>query len=153
MTNCRPSQLEEFNLNRACIHEAGHTVIALHFGVEVSSIEVVRSKPTVMVDLERMNPQVRFIFLAGGAAGECHRYKNYDQQGVAGDQQKIKEWLGGSITDYLSDALKIVAANDDRLNKLSEKLAWKWQCNSLGEAFEGGPENHVLLWKSEIDLI
>ena len=146
-------QLEEFNLNRACIHEAGHTVVALHFGFEVLAIQVVDRKPEVKVSVDQMSPQERFIFLAAGAAGECSRFKNYDQQGAAKDQQEIEKYRGSSITNYLADALEIVSANEDRLNNFFKRLVWNWQCCSSGEAFESGTESYLLLSKSDIDII
>jgi len=131
-------------------------VIALHFGIDVFAIEVINGKSQVSIlqnDYNRMTSQERFIILAGGVAGECCFFKNHDLDGKRDDEIKLEKAGGGSIEDYLSDAMAILSANDGRFNRLNKELVRKWETAKLEAFFDAGPENYVLLSKSEIDLI
>lgn len=55
---------------RAACHEAGHTVVGLYFGFRVDKIEVADRRPRIMCDMDSHEPAERFLFLAGGIAGE-----------------------------------------------------------------------------------
>jgi len=60
------------DLKRPSCHEAGHTLVALYFGFRVEGIEVFEGRLQTMcqLDAEDRTDKERFIFLAGGIAGE-----------------------------------------------------------------------------------
>ena len=131
-------------------------MIALHFGIDVDAIEVINGKSQVSIlrnDYDRMTSQERFIFLAGGVAGECRFLKTHDQDGKRDDEIKLEQAGGGSIEDYLSDAMAILSANDARFNRLNKELVRKWDIARIEASLDAGLENFVLLSKSEIALI
>ncbi len=97
------------DLKRPSCYEAGHAVVALFFGFCVERIEVFEGRLRTMcqLDAEDKTDKERFIFLAGGIAGEQSGLGHYDPGGCNDDQKKISERGGQSIETYLADGAGI----------------------------------------------
>jgi hypothetical protein len=143
-------------MNRAMSHEAGHAVIALHFGFDIAGIGVANRLPyTSISDLDspERTPEQRYIFLAAGIASEYLAFGDYDEGAMGSDQKFIQEWGGGIITDYLPDALDILRANESRLNRIKNQLALKWVSGRAEAQFSETPDSYELLTRQELDEI
>jgi hypothetical protein len=104
-------------------HEAGHVTTALHLGFRVDGIEIFQGKPRTMCDLyaaDRTNEE-RYVFLAGGIAGETSDFRNYDRAACGDDQARISELGGGSIETYLPAASGIIKAHKGTFDELKKK--------------------------------
>jgi len=111
---------------RAMSHEAGHAVVGLHFGFRIDRIDVKDGRPRTechLDSLERSNRE-RFVFLAGGIAGErvFDPASDYDHAASGNDQSMITERGGESIAEYLPEALKILHLHEKVLRGLRERL-------------------------------
>ena len=143
-------------LIQAIRHEAGHAVIALHYGFNISKISVVNRVAKVLIpesDWLRINATERYVFLAGGIAGEFVAWRNYDRQGLEHDQKMIYEFGGGPIATYLPDALAILRANQRLLDRLVEVLNTNWIKSSVEASVDSDPDSFDLLERSELDQL
>jgi hypothetical protein len=113
-------------VERAMSHEAGHAVVGLHFGFRIDGIDVKSGRPRTechLDSLERSNRE-RFVFLAGGIASEkvFDSASDYDHAASGNDQSMITERGGGSIAEYLPEALRILHSREKVLRCLKERL-------------------------------
>jgi hypothetical protein len=110
----------------AIFHEAGHAVVALHFGFLVEGIAVSNGRPYTEIDLDspQNSPRERFIVLAAGIAGEKFLYndEDYDRDAAQGDQHEISERGGGDIESYFKEAFDVLLANKIRFHALIKEL-------------------------------
>jgi hypothetical protein len=141
-------------MNRAMIHEAGHAVIALHFGFDIGQIAVTDRLPHISIsdlDVPERSRQERYTFLAGGIASELLTLKNYDQGAMGADQRMISERGGGPITDYLPVALAILRENEDRFKRIKNELTLRWISARAEAQFSSDPDCYDLLSRPELD--
>jgi hypothetical protein len=140
---------------RGSCHEAGHTVVALHFGFRVEGIDVREGRFCVMCDLDTANKtdEERFIFLAGGIAGEKYRLGTFDQGGYAGDQSEISERGGESIESYAPRAIEIIESNHACFEELKKKITLCAVARSMEMSITGGKNSFKLVTAAEIEQI
>ena len=111
---------------RAACHEAGHTVVGLHFGFQIHKIDVTAGRPNVKCELD--SPQrsagERYIYLAGGIAGEkfFEPGSDYDRLASGRDQIMITDRQGGSIEEYLPVALEVLRLKQKAWRAFRERL-------------------------------
>ena len=132
---------------RPSSHEAGHTLVGLFLGFQIEGIEAFEGRLRTMchLDAEDRTHQERFIFLAGGIAGEKSVLGNYDPGGCKDDQQKITERGGKSIETYLPEATKIIESNHECFLELKRKITIRVIEESMGAAISGGKNSFKLL--------
>ena len=136
-------------------HEAGHLTTALHLGFGVSSLKVIGGKPTTMCELdaeERTNEE-RYLFLAGGIAGEKHHLGRYDKDACADDQAKISALSGGPIESYLPGALDIVVAHKKLFDELKKKIKIKMLERQMVGMVVGASNTFEILSEVEIGQV
>lgn len=134
------------DLKRPSCHEAGHVVVALFIGFHIEGIEVCEGRLLTMCELDaggRTNRE-RFIFLAGGIAGEKCDLGTYDSVGCKDDQKKISERGGGAIETYLTDAVGIIELNMQCFRELRKRIT-KRAIEESGEMEMSGSENSFKL--------
>jgi hypothetical protein len=137
-------------------HEAGHTVVGLHYGFQIDRIDVFEGKFRTMCVLdavERTNDE-RYVFLAGGVAGERAGLNNqYDAAGYKDDQEKITARGGASIETYLPTATVIFTANRVCLNQLKSRIANRAVQKVAERMMFGGSNSFGLLSREDIQEI
>jgi hypothetical protein len=147
---------------RGICHESGHTVLGLHFGFDVEKIQLTDGRPNVACDLDspERNPNHRFLFLAGGIAGETLAFPNthYDVEASGRDQAMITELGGGHIEEYLDEALKIISSYKKVFSALQIKMIPKWLEGemeiALTSTLSGSPRHSFqLLSREEIEQV
>jgi hypothetical protein len=143
-------------LIRAVRHEAGHAVIALHYGLSMSRISVEdRVAKTFIKDSDwlAIGASERYVFLAGGIAGEFVAWGNYDRQGLEHDQKLISQFGGGPIETYLPTALEILRTHQRLLDRLAQVLNANWIKSSVEASVEANPDSFDLLEPGELDQL
>jgi hypothetical protein len=136
-------------------HESGHVVVALHQGFHVEGIQIFQGKPRTMCQLDtvgRTNSE-RYVFLAGGIAGETRDLKNYDPDACGDDQAKIIEFGGGSIDIYLPAALAIIDAHSGSFQTLKTKIAIRMIERKMEGMLVGSGNTFEVLPRAEIERI
>ena len=143
------------DLKRPSCHEAGHAVVALSFGFRVEGIEVFEGRLRTMcqLDAEDRTDKERFIFLAGGIAGEKSDLGHYDSGGCIDDQKKISERGGGSIETYLADAAGIIESNKECFRDLRKKITIRAIERSMEISISSGKNSFKLVTGDEIQQI
>jgi hypothetical protein len=137
-------------------HEAGHTVVALHYGFQLDRIDVSQGKFRTMcvLDAPERTDEERYVFLAGGVAGEKAGLNNqYDAGGYKDDQEKITARGGASIETYLPAATAIVSANRACLDKLKGQIANRAVQKVAERMISGGSNSFGLLTSEDIQEI
>ena len=129
--------------------------MGLHFGFHIEGINVKEGHLHLLTDLDSATskPNERFVFLAAGIAGEEFFYRNYDPQAMSLDQQMISDRGGGSIKNYLPQALDILTANESRLRKLRERLIVRVTECAAEASFDSGSDSFNVLTASELAAI
>lgn len=143
-------------MKRAIHHEAGHAVIALHYGFNVSKIAVAGRAIRVLIpssDWLDIATAERRVFLAGGVAAEVMKFGNYDTDGSTKDQEMIRESGGGAIEDYLAEALVILRGNEQLLNRIVNRLGAKWTIARAEASFDLDPDSYDLLDRAELEQL
>lgn len=141
---------------RAVRHEAGHAVIALNYGLNISKISVVNRVAKVLIadsDWLAIDAAQRFVFLAGGIAGEFVAWGNYDHKGMESDQAMIRHLGGGAIKEYLPQAVAILRANRRLLDHLAEVLNTNWIKSSVEASVDSDPDSFDLLERAELEQL
>lgn len=141
-------------MNRAAAHEAGHVVIALHFGFDVLRIAMSDGLAHVSIsdfDDPRKTPMERYVVLAGGIAAENLKFGNYDQQAMGADQKEISFRGGGPINDYLNGAVAILRAQEGTFERIIHELSLRWITARLEAQFTSEPDTYEILSGSELD--
>ncbi len=143
------------DLKRPSCHEAGHAVVALHFGFHVEGIEAFEGRLHTMcqLDAEDRTDMERFVFLAGGIAGEQSGLGHYDSGGCNHDQKKISERGGESIETYLADAAGIIESNKECFLELRNKITITTIERSMEMSISGGKNSSRLVTGDEIQQI
>jgi hypothetical protein len=131
---------------RAIWHEAGHPVVALNLGLRAADIWY--KNGNFECTHAQCSGQHICIVLAAGAASEKLRFNGYSTKGSSADAERIIE-LGGSIDEYLPEALELLAAYRRELELMAEELGKNW-CQS---AFSGRPNPFKLMSTEEIEGI
>jgi hypothetical protein len=137
-------------------HEAGHTVVALHYGFEIDRIEVFEGKFRTMcvLDAPERTHEERYVFLAGGVAGEkAGLHNQYEEGGYKDDQEKITARGGASLETYLPAATAILTANEACLNQLKTRIANRAVQEVLERTISGGSNSFGLLTSDDIQAI
>lgn len=140
---------------RASFHEAGHAVVGLHLGFLIAGIEVAQGRLCTMCDLdsgERTDAD-RFVFLAGGIAGEKSEFATYDFDGCKDDQAKVSERGGASIETYLAEAAKIIRLNKEAFDQLRKKIMMRLIAAGMTMSITGGKSSYKLLTEDELRQI
>ena len=143
-------------MNRAMVHEAGHAIIATQLGFEIIRIAVNVRMPQLQIanfDSPERTPAERYLVLVGGIASESLVLHGYDQQAMGADQKLIQERGGAQIDKYLPDGMKILTANQDRLDLLIEKLHLRWITARAEAQFTSDPDSFELLSGKEVEEI
>jgi hypothetical protein len=135
------------DLRRPICHEAGHAVVGLFLGFRIDGIEVFegRLRTICELDAKHRTDTERFIFLAGGIAGEKSGLGEYDPGGCNDDQKKILDRRGDSIKTYLPHAIGIIDSNRECFQELRRKIT--------NRAIEEGSETSITGGKSSFKLI
>jgi len=142
---------------RALCHEAGHAVVGLHFGFRIDEIKIDDGRPKVEAHLDspERTPKERYIFLTGGIAGEkrCDPTSDFDREASGRDQIMITDRAGGSIDEYLSEALDILRSHSKAFEELRRGLMTTWTAErlkaALEEKFGGRPRRSFQLLSQE----
>lgn len=142
-------------LARAICHEAGHLVIALHFGFRVDRLEIDKGKPLVTCDLDaaERSAQERYLLLTGGIAGEKLGIGNYDPAPCRRDQQQIAERGGESIETYLPEAVLLIESRKPIFDELRKQIMIKVITKSMEMMMVGGENSFRLFSGDEIRQI
>jgi hypothetical protein len=137
---------------RPICHEAGHIVVALHFGFRVDCIEVFqgRYRTRLALDDTERTDQERCVVLAGGIAGEELDYPNYDPGACGADQQLISKLNGGSIDNYLPAALDIVRAKEPCFRELRKRITIRVLEEQMVMSIAGSGNSFTLLTDIQI---
>jgi hypothetical protein len=140
------------SLKHPSSHEAGHVVVALSIGFVVDGIEVFEGRFRTMCQLDALDrtDNERFIFLAGGIAGEKIQRGHYFTDGCADDQQKISERGGESIETYLPYAVTIIDAYPDCFRKFTDMITKRAIERAMEMALSGGKNSFKLIPGKEI---
>lgn len=143
------------DLKRPSCHEAGYAVVALFLGFRVEGIEVFEGKFRTIchLDTQDKTDKERFIFLAGGIAGEKSDIGYYDPSGCVDDQSKISERGGESIETYLADAAGVIGSNKECFRELRKKITIKAIERSMEMSISGGKNSFKLITGTEIEQI
>ncbi len=143
------------DLKHPSCHEAGHAVVALFFGFRVEGIEAFEGRLCTMcqLDAEDRTDKERFIFLAGGIAGEKSDLGQYDSGGYNDDQKKISERGGESIETYLADAAGIIESNKGCFRELRKKITIRSIERSMEMSISSGKNSFKLVTGDEIQQI
>lgn len=116
-----------FDIKRAICHEVGHTTAALHFGFHVETVGLLKGMPRVVIGLD--GTENAMIVLASGIASEKLHFGNYDAEASGHDEGLIAEHGGGSITDYISEACRVVDSHEQFVRRLRKVMSLKWTAN------------------------
>ncbi len=150
----------DIDVRHAICHEAGHVVVGLHFGFHFNKIEVSNWRTQNICDMDSHDLAKRFVFLAGGIAGEkvCFPDSDYDREASADDQKKIDERGGGPIEEYFSEAREILRAHQNALELFRVRLTAAWEAKDLEDVIQvatgGKPRRSFgLLTQKQIDEI
>jgi len=140
------------DLKRPSCHEAGHAVVALFFGFCVDGIEAFEGRFRTMCELDAddRTDRERFIFLAGGIAGEKFGLGNYDSGGCNDDREKISERGGESIETYLTEAAAIIESNTECFRELRKNITIAAIERSMEMSITGGKSSFKLVAGDEI---
>ena len=143
------------DLKRPSCHEAGHAVVALFFGFRVEGIEVFEGRLRTMcqLDAKDRSDKERFIFLAGGIAGEKSDLGDYDSGGCNDDKKKISERGGESIEAYLTDATGIIESNKECFRELRKTITIRAIERSMEMSISSGKNSFKLVTGDEIQQI
>jgi hypothetical protein len=147
--------LHLMDLRHPSCHEAGHTVVGLYFGFRIDGIDVFEGRFRTLCDLDSVDrsDNERFVFLAGGIAGEQSGLGRYDFGGRNDDQTKISERGGGPIEAYLPEAIKIVESNGECLRQLRSRVTTRTMEKIMERQLSGGGNSFKLLTGEEIQSI
>jgi hypothetical protein len=135
-------------MNRDVIHEAGHAVVALHFGFHIEQVEVKDGlMRTVISDFDGPGRTAteKYLVLAGGISNETRTIGNFDRGAMGSDQEQIRVRGGGQIEGYSPEAQKILEANRPRLDLIVEKLSLRSIMARLEAQFSPDPDSYELL--------
>jgi hypothetical protein len=140
---------------RGYCHESGHTTVGLSRGFHVAGIDVFEGRLRTICELDAndRSDMDRFIFLAGGIAGEKVGLGNFDHGGCGDDQEKITERGGQSIEMYLADAAKIIESKKECFQELRKKIAIRVIEKRMERSISGGGNTFKLLSGDEIQQI
>jgi hypothetical protein len=137
---------------RPICHEAGHLIVGLHFDFRIERLEIAGGKPRVVCDLDAVerSSSERYIFLAGGIAGEKFGIGNYDPVPCRADQQQITERGGESIDTYLTEAVQVIAFYERCFGELRKQIICRAIEKTMQMAITGGENSFELLSDAEI---
>ncbi len=140
------------DLKRPICHEAGHAVVALFLGFRVDGIEAFEGRLRTMCELDAKDrtDTERFIFLAGGIAGEKSGLGKYDSGGCNDDQKKILDRGGESIETYLPHAAGIIDSNRECFQELRRKITNRAIEESSETLIAGGKNSFKLITGDEM---
>jgi hypothetical protein len=143
------------DLKRAACHESGHVVVALFYGFRVDGIEVFEGRFRTISDLDDSNraDKERFVFLAGGIAGEKSEFSGYDPTGCNDDRDKITQRGGGLIETHLDDAIKIIKSNDQCFREFRKKITTRSIEKQMEMSISGGKNSFKLVSGDKIQQI
>jgi len=143
------------SLSSASCHEAGHAIVALFFGFRIEGIEVFEGRFRTMcpIDAHDRTDKERFIFLAGGIAGEKSELGHYYAAGYNDDQKKISERGGESIESYLDDAAEIIQSHKECFRELREKIKVRAIEKIMEMSMSSGKNSFKLVTSDEIQQI
>lgn len=143
-------------MDRAMRHEAGHYVVGRHLGFCIQHIGLKNRLPATLA--ERNSDLGQSVlewctFMAGGIASENIYFGKYDPLGAASDQRSIHSIKGGSIEEYLPEALRILKINQRRLDSISSRLESASAIARIEAQFASDPDTYEILSNQELDQI
>lgn len=140
---------------RPSCHEAGHAVVGLHLNFNIEGIEVFEGRLRVMCQLDcgDRTDDERFVFLAGGIAGEKSEIGGYYSGGCKDDQAKISERGGKSIEVYLPEATRIIQSNRKCFDEMRKQIVIRAIEGSAVMSIARGKNLCKLLSGDELRLI
>ena len=140
---------------RPSCHEAGHAVVGLHLNFSIEGIEVFEGRLRTMCQLDcgDRTDEERFVFLAGGVAGEKSETGGYYSAGCKDDQAKIFQRGGKSIEAYLPEAARIIQSNKKCFDEMRKRIVMRTIEGSVVTSIAGGKNSSRLLTSGEIQLI
>jgi hypothetical protein len=142
-------------MERWISHEAGHVMTALHLGFRFDSIEIFQGKPRTMCDVyaDGRTNEERYVFLAGGIAGETCDLGNYDRGACGDDQAKISELGGRPIETYLHAASEIINIHKGSFHELKTRIKIRTLERRMEGMIVGSGNTFGVLRRAEIDRI
>ena len=115
---------------RECWHEAGHAVVAHHFGIRVNGIGFTWVKgrdnepyPSAFVHLTGSDKEAEATVLMAGSAVEILKCGDFDHNGRKKDVEKLNELHRGQPPNhYIGQAIEILKQRDTALRRVYEEL-------------------------------
>jgi hypothetical protein len=95
----------------------------------------------------------RYLFLAGGIAGETSDLRSYDRTACGDDQAKISAWGGVSIETYLPTASEIINAHKGSFDELKKKITIRMLERRMEGMLVGSGNTFKVLPPGEIERI
>jgi hypothetical protein len=140
-------------MERWICHEAGHITVALKLGFRVESVEIFQGKPRTMCELSAADrtDDERYVFLAGGVAGELSVFREYDRTARGSDQALITEFGGGSIDAYLPQASEILNSTQNFHGELKKRIKLRILERSLEGMILGSSNTFPILARATIE--
>lgn len=116
--------------DRECWHEAGHAVVARHFGITVNGIGFTWAKgpenepyPSAFLHLTSSDKEAEATTLMAGSAAEILKCGDFDHNGRRNDVEKLNELHCGHPPDYhIGLAIEILRQRDTALRRVYEEL-------------------------------
>jgi hypothetical protein len=126
----------------------------MHFGCCVEKIEVHQGYPKTMIELDcvQMAAEQKRVILAAGVASEQVVFGDYNHEACRLDQEMISETGGGTISNYLLEASRIVRLHESCFRRLRKRLTERWIEEDAAGTFQSGPSSlsFELLSRDEI---
>lgn len=143
------------DFRRPSAHEAGHTVVALFHGFKVARIESFQGVFRVRAELDAADKtdDQRFLFLAGGVAGETLVFGDYEPGPSKNDQDLTTQHGGGSIDTYRPGAERVIEANQKCFQELRDKIAKRAIQKTMEMQISGGSNSFVLMTGEEVQQV
>ncbi len=129
---------------RAPVHEAGHLIVALHYGINVVELNYTNRKPSIVSDLTNADRQHVGTFLAAGAAAEEFHLK------TPYDVIFRKENVPGTFEEYIPKAQVVIESHLDRFKKLIYKITVETTKNEWDAGVADEAEKTIILSLDQI---
>jgi hypothetical protein len=139
----------------AICHEAGHIVVAHNLGIAVQCVRVAGRLTITDVQMRDLDSPSRarlekYIFLAGGIAGEQFVLGDYDREGMQDDQNKITQRGGGPIDDYLPKALSILETSKSCIDRIRQAMTLNWASARAEAQVSSDPDSYEVLSRVQL---
>ena len=113
------------SLGRACCHEAGQVICALHFDFPIRAVEVHQGMVRISTGTIPLTPEGASFF-AAGAAAERLLFGGFDEGPIGRDRAQHASTQAGSFESSVTRALEILGAHLILLKTLINDLYVRW---------------------------